>query len=78
MGLALFSVTCGIGCVVTAEQPIVDMRDTRLALNVALDCIERILVTDKKRYGLPDVRKMLADIDLARSVLSDEEPDGGG
>jgi hypothetical protein len=54
------------------------MRDTRLALGVALDCIERILVTDKKRYGLPDVKKMLADIDLARSVLSDEESDGGG
>jgi hypothetical protein len=60
------------------EQPIIDLKDTRLALNVALDCIERILVTDKKRYGLPDVKKMLADIELARSVLSDEEPDDGG
>jgi hypothetical protein len=62
---------------VTAEQPIVDMRDTRLALNVALDCIERILVTDKKRYGLPDVKKMLHDIELARSVLSDEDGNDG-
>jgi hypothetical protein len=38
---------------VIVEQPAIDTRDTRLALNVALDLIERILITDKKRWGLP-------------------------
>jgi hypothetical protein len=59
--------------VTISEQPARDTRDTRLALNVALDLIERILITDKKRWGLPDFKQMMNDLDLARSVLSDEE-----
>jgi hypothetical protein len=62
---------------VIVEQPAIDTRDTRLALNVALDLIERILITDKKRWGLPDFKQMMNDLDLARSVLSDEECNDG-
>jgi hypothetical protein len=58
---------------VIVEQPAIDTRDTRLALNVALDLIERMLITDKKRWGLPDFKQMMTDLDLARSVLSDED-----
>lgn len=55
------------------EQTAVDQRDNRLAIRVLLDCVERMLVTDKKRYGLPDVKKMLKDIELARDAVSDDE-----
>jgi hypothetical protein len=60
---------------VIVEQPAIDTRDTRLALGVALDLIERMLITDKKRWGLPDFKQMMTDLDLARSVLSDEDCD---
>jgi hypothetical protein len=60
---------------VIVEQPAIDTRDTRLALNVALDLIERMLITDKKRWGLPDFKQMMTDLDLARSVLEEESID---
>jgi hypothetical protein len=60
---------------VIVEQPAIDTRDTRLALGVALDLIERMLITDKKRWGLPDFKQMMTDLDLARSVLEEESID---
>jgi hypothetical protein len=56
------------------EQPTIDLRDTRLAVNEALDCIEWLLKHQRSAVPMHLLRK----IDLARSVLSDEESDDGG
>jgi hypothetical protein len=53
-----------------SEQPAIDLRDTRLALGVALNLIERLVVMGG--FPLPAVDSMLKDVSLARSVLSDE------
>jgi hypothetical protein len=54
------------------EQPAIDLRDTRLALGVALDTLEWLLIRDKPRLGPADVRVMLQRIDMARDVVRDE------
>jgi hypothetical protein len=55
------------------EQPAIDLRDTRLALDVVLDTLEWLLIREKARLGPSDVRVMLSRIDLARSMLRDED-----
>lgn len=59
------------------HQPTIDARDTRLALGVALDVLEWLLVRDKKRLGPQDVAVLLKRIDLAQSVMEDEATTDG-
>lgn len=55
-----------------SNQPTIDIRDTRLALLSAFSVLEWILVREKKRLGPQDVTRMLKEIDVARSLLGDE------
>jgi hypothetical protein len=55
-----------------SEQPAIDLRDTRLALGVVLDCVEYLIRRVDYDPLYRSDKEMLKQIDLARSVLSDE------